>query len=263
MLDIGAFRSTVNDPGADDDSSPRSRLRDLHRRADSDTADHRQEAGYTAPPPDPDPPSALHRFAARWLPASLVESRVDPGRPGVVAVVMVAVLALVGFGVLAWVSRPVAEPAPPPPVSPPRAEPEQPPPEEVVVSVVGRVHEPGLVTVQPGQRVADALDAAGGALPDTDVTALNLARRLADGEQLHVGIPPPPQSEQASEDGKVDLGSADEQELQELPGVGESTAQQIVRWRTDNDGFESVEQLREVDGIGDARFAELRDLVRS
>lgn len=132
-----------------------------------------------------------------------------------------------------------------------------------MVSVVGRVHEPGLVTVRPGQRVADALEAAGGPLPDTDVTSLNLARRLADGEQLHVGVPPPPESEQAREDGKVDLNAASGDELQELPGVGESTAQQIVRWRQDNDGFGSVEQLREVDGIGDARFAELRELVRS
>lgn len=262
MLDIGAFRSSSSDPRADDDSSPRSRLRDLHRRADSDTAEQRREAGYTTPCPDPEPPSVLRRFAARWLPEPVAESRVDPGRPGVVAVVVVVVLALGAIGVLAWTSRPVAEPAPPPPVSPPNAAPEQ-LQDDIVVSVVGRVREPGLVAVRPGQRVADALTAAGGPLPDTDITALNLARKLADGEQLHVGIPPPPHSEQAREDSKIDLNAASEQELQELPGIGETTAQQIVSWRTDNDGFASVEQLRDVDGIGESRFSELRDLVRS
>ncbi|MBE9374527.1 ComEA family DNA-binding protein [Saccharopolyspora sp. HNM0983] len=263
MLDIGGFRSTGEVSANAADRSPRNRLRDLHRDAGSDTAEQRCEPGYTAPDREPEPPSAVRRFALRWLPASLVESRVDPGRPGVLAVAVVAMLALAGFGVFAWTSRPVAEPAPPPPpVSPPpHAEP--PPPEKVVVSVVGRVREPGLVTVRPGERVADALVAAGGPLPETDITALNLARRLADGEQLHVGIPPPPQSEQSREDGKVDLNSADAEELQELPGVGESTAQQIVRWRTDHDGFASVGQLREVDGIGESRFSELRDLVRS
>lgn len=140
---------------------------------------------------------------------------------------------------------------------------------ELVVSVVGRVREPGLVTLSAGARVADALRAAGGPLPDTDTMALNLARELSDGEQLYVGVPVP---ERASASGpgettpttssKVDLNRADEQRLRELPGIGPVTADAILRWRSENGGFESVAQLREVDGIGPVRFDRLRELVR-
>lgn len=140
----------------------------------------------------------------------------------------------------------------------------------IVVSVVGKVAKPGLVTLPDGARVADALDAAGGPRPGADLRTLNLARRLLDGEQIYVGVPAPPgvASGGSSTGGdptagqrKLDLNTASATDLEALPGIGPVTAQRIVEWRTENGRFTSIEQLRDVDGIGPARFAELADLV--
>lgn len=141
----------------------------------------------------------------------------------------------------------------------------------LVVSVSGRVARPGLVEVPAGARVADVLDAAGGALPDTDLTALNLARHVTDGEQVAVGVPPAPDSAPPDAPtggspagpgaGRVDLNAATLEQLDALPGVGPVTAQRIVEWRTRNGRFAKVEQLREVEGIGERRFGQLRELV--
>jgi competence protein ComEA len=138
----------------------------------------------------------------------------------------------------------------------------------IVVSVVGHVARPGLVTLPEGARVADALRAVDGPVPGVDLGALNLARRLADGEQLYVGIPPPPGAEPVAAGtgapgvpDKVDLNTATLAVLDTLPGVGPVTAQRIVDWRADNGRFDSVKQLREIDGIGPSRFAKLQDLV--
>lgn len=132
----------------------------------------------------------------------------------------------------------------------------------VVVDVVGKVAVPGLQVLPEGSRVADALRAGGGTLPGTDVTALNLARRLVDGEQIHVGVPiPPAASAQMTQPGPLDLNTASPIQLDTLPGVGSVTAQRIVEWRTKHGRFSKVDQLREVDGIGPAKYESLRELV--
>jgi competence protein ComEA len=140
---------------------------------------------------------------------------------------------------------------------------------EVVVSVVGRVARPGLIRLPDGTRVADALAAVGGALPGTDLMGVNLARRLSDGEQLLVGVAPPPGQPAASGasgtsggSGPIDLNAATLEQLDGLPGVGTVTAQRIVDWRVAHGRFTSVDQLREVSGIGQARFGQLKKLVR-
>lgn len=156
-----------------------------------------------------------------------------------------------------------------PPVLPVAAESESAQPDDtsIVISVVGRVTRPGLVTLREGARVADALQASGGPLPGADLRALNLARRLADGEQIYVGVPPPPGADPVAgatspgEPDKVDLNTATLTDLDTLPGVGPVTAQRIVDWRTEHGRFDSVDQLREIDGIGPGRFDKLRDLV--
>lgn len=138
----------------------------------------------------------------------------------------------------------------------------------IVVSVVGHVASPGLVTLPEGARVADALRETGGPVPGVDLGSLNLARRLADGEQVYVGIPAPPGAEPApvasgppGVAAKVDLNSATLAALDTLPGVGPVTAQRILDWRAEHGRFDSVEQLREIDGIGPSRFAKLQELV--
>jgi competence protein ComEA len=114
-----------------------------------------------------------------------------------------------------------------------------------------------------GSRVGDALRAAGGALPGVDLSSLNLARKLVDGEQVLVGVVPPPGAVAGAPagGGLVNLNSATAEQLESLPGVGPVLAQRIVDWRQTHGGFRSVEQLREVSGIGAAKYADLKSKV--
>jgi competence protein ComEA len=145
----------------------------------------------------------------------------------------------------------------------------------VVVDVAGRVRRPGVVDLPVGARVVDALRAAGGAVPGTDLTSLNLARPLVDGEQVAVGVEPADAAQQpAPHPGAVqaspapspaevvDLNAATLEQLDSLPGVGPVLAQRILDWRQEHGRFSSVEELGEVSGIGDARLADLRPRVR-
>ena len=129
---------------------------------------------------------------------------------------------------------------------------------ELVVSVVGAVTEPGLLTLAPGARVHDALQQVT-PLPDADLTALNLAQKLTDGQQLVVPVlgEVPAGAVAAG----VSLNSATESELTSLPGVGPATAAAIIAHREASGGFGTLEQLLDVKGIGPARFESLRDQV--
>jgi len=140
----------------------------------------------------------------------------------------------------------------------------------VIVDVAGKVRRPGIVTLPLGSRVVDAVRAAGGARESVDLTSLNLARELVDGEQLLVGLGPPPVVPSAGAPPSagsvgpvtpVNLNTATIVELDTLPGVGPVTAQAILDWRSANGSFASVDELLEVDGIGEATLADLRDLV--
>ncbi|QCX76549.1 ComE operon protein 1 [Streptomyces sp. YIM 121038] len=145
----------------------------------------------------------------------------------------------------------------------------------LVVDVSGKVRSPGVLRLPAGSRVADALRAAGGVRPGTKTDALNRARLLVDGEQLVVGGPAPPAlgvpaggavagppGVSGAPTGPVALNTATAEQLDTLPGVGPVLAQHIIDYRTEHGGFRSVDELREVNGIGDRRFADLRNLVR-
>ena len=121
--------------------------------------------------------------------------------------------------------------------------------------------------------MADALAAAGGAEPGVDVAMLNLARKVVDGELILVGVTPPPGATVATgpaaaatggaapAGGPINLNTATLTDLDTLPGVGPVLAQRILDARTAQGGFKSVSDLRKVDGIGDARYEQLKDLV--
>ncbi|MFC5178489.1 helix-hairpin-helix domain-containing protein [Nocardioides taihuensis] len=141
---------------------------------------------------------------------------------------------------------------------------------QVTVDVAGRVRRPGIVVLPAGSRVVDALEAAGGARPHVDLSSLNLARLLTDGEQIVVAVGAPvgaagpvPTSTAAPPTGAalVNLNTADESQLDTLPEVGPVTAGAIVAWRTEHGGFTAVEELLEVDGIGDATLAQIAPYV--
>ena len=144
---------------------------------------------------------------------------------------------------------------------------------EIVVDVSGKVRDPGIHRLPAGSRVVDALTAAGGVRPGTNTDGLNRARFLVDGEQVVVGGPPGagvPAAGGGSGGGTVGAGppapvslnTATVDQLDTLPGVGPVLAQHIVAYRTQHGGFRSVDELREVNGIGERRFSDLRNLVR-
>ncbi|TXK17151.1 ComEA family DNA-binding protein [Homoserinibacter sp. GY 40078] len=135
------------------------------------------------------------------------------------------------------------------------------------VHVLGEVAHPGLYELSPGDRVVDAIAAAGGLTDDADPGAVNLARPVSDGEQLAVpavGESPAPGSaggEGAASDGRVDLNTADVAALDTLPRVGPAIAQRIIDWREQNGPFSSVDDLLAISGIGEKTVEALRPLV--
>jgi competence protein ComEA len=197
----------------------------------------------------------------------------DPGRRGVRALAAVAVLVVGVAAFLAWRARPqpVAVPARVATSSTMSAGSASASAGTMVVAVAGRVHRPGLVRLPTGSRVADAIEAAGGVLPGTDLSFINLARKLVDGELILVGVTPPPGAgtgagagaggAPGAPAGPVNLNTATLTELQTLPGVGAVLGQRIVDYRAAHGGFKSVAELRNVSGIGDTRYQQLKDLV--
>ena len=144
----------------------------------------------------------------------------------------------------------------------------------VTVHVAGAVTKPGVYDLAGGARVIDAIEAAGGGVPDADLNRLNLAAKVADGQRVlvqRVGEAAPAGSAvaggsssgggNADPSGLVNLNSATQAELEALPGIGPSLAGAIVTERERRGGFRSVNELRDVRGIGEKRFADLKDKV--
>ena len=132
----------------------------------------------------------------------------------------------------------------------------------ILVHVLGAVAEPGLYALSDGERIVDAVAAAGGFAEGADQAALNLARALGDGEQVYVpevGEVPPAAAEKPG--GRVNLNTADAAQIETLPGLGPELAGRIVEWREQNGPFGSVDDLLNVTGIGAKTVSGLADLV--
>lgn len=270
----------LDDPPADGDRDDG--LADDDRtddRTDDDSGLRRPGTGAGPEPVDPDDalPGGLGRHRAPG-----VTARLDPGRSGARALWLAGLLAALLVVGWTWADRPQVEPVtaeaagPPTEATGPAGQPPPSGPDPtptpaaatgvVVVSVVGQVARPGLVTLPAGARVADALAAAGGLLPEGDPAAVNAAAPLRDGEQIAVGVPgaAPPTGGgggSAGGGGLLDLNTATVAELDALPGIGPVLAQRIVDHRSAAGRFTSVDQLDDVPGIGPAISAELAALV--
>lgn len=210
------------------------------------------DASAEAPSGPPEAPEPLD--TVRGL---LRSGRIDPGRQGVLALGLVGLLAAAVAAYFVLKGRPTEQPLTVPPVAGTVVASGSP---ALVVDVAGRVRHPGLVRLAVGARVDDALKAAGGVLPGTSTASLNLARKLADGEQVLVGVQvsgPP-----GSAGGLLDLNTATAAELDALPGIGPVLADKIVSWRTEHGRFASIDQLREVGGIGESKYSSLKSKVR-
>jgi competence protein ComEA len=134
----------------------------------------------------------------------------------------------------------------------------------LIIDVEGKVKRPGIVTLPHGSRVHEAIAKAGGVVDGADTSTTNLARVLVDGEQIIVGTPaagPTGTGATAVGAGRVSLSSATAEQLDELPGVGPVTADAIIAYRTSHGGFQRIEDLLDVQGIGEKTLADLKDLV--
>ncbi len=158
--------------------------------------------------------------------------------------------------------EPASAAVPPPSLAAPAG-----PRTRIVVDVGGKVRRPGVFHLPAGSRVQDALKAAGGAEEGADLTGLNRARILVDGEQVVVGLPlpagepAPGSAAPGAATGPISLNTATAEQLETLPGVGPVLAGHIIDHRTRTGGFRSVDELRDVTGIGERRFAELQHRV--
>lgn len=144
-------------------------------------------------------------------------------------------------------------------------------PDEVVVDISGAVVSGRVVTLEAGSRVEDAIRAAGGLADDADLSGINRAAQLTDGQKIYIptfeetqaGITyqADSRSENAGTDGLININTADEQLLQTLNGIGPVTAEKIVSYRTTYGAFSSIDDLKEVNGIGDKTFDQIRDYI--
>ncbi len=222
------------------------------------------------------PENAPPRPPLRRVPAAVESARNQIGDPRVRAVALLVAAAVAGF---VWyrmgradAARPLAPTTGRSTAAAARPTTTRPP---LCGHVAGAVMRPGLVRVTPGARVADAIAAAGGQRPDADLDRLNLAAKVGDGQKVLVVVlgapgvatadPNAPGDDGAGSDtadgAPVDLNTATIEQLDTLPGIGPTLAGAILRERERRGGFTSVEQLRDVRGIGDKRFADLKPLV--
>lgn len=144
----------------------------------------------------------------------------------------------------------------------------------LMVDVDGAVKQPGVVSLKEGDRVFQALDLAGGMKDDADTSSVNLARLVEDGEKIYVPTKAESsepsaananstvkQNGSAASSGKININKASTTELQQLPGIGPSTAEKIMEYRRQNGTFHKVEDLKNISGIGEKTFARLREKI--
>ncbi len=144
---------------------------------------------------------------------------------------------------------------------------------KIIVDIGGEVVSPMVAELDEGSRVADAIEAAGGVTENADLTDINRAAFIEDGEKIYIPALPSEEDEiddggssgtsSGYSDGKININTADSEELQELSGVGPATAQKIIDYRKENGRFSSIEDIKNVSGIGDKSFEKIKDMIKT
>ena len=136
----------------------------------------------------------------------------------------------------------------------------------LIINVAGKVKNPGVYQLPPGSRVVDALEAAGQQLKGVDISDINLARVLVDGEQILIGsnrtVSGKVATKKITADNPLDINRATIAQLDTLPGIGPVTAQRIIDYRTKAGRINAVDELKKISGLGGVKFEEIKALLR-
>lgn len=149
--------------------------------------------------------------------------------------------------------------------------------EKIKIHIAGAVNKEGLYELEEEQRIADAIEIAGGLKNDADLNDINLASKLEDGMKIYI----PTINEKTNENvdaestystensntqekttNKININTASQSELDTLPGIGPSTALKIIKYREENGKFKSIEDIKEVSGIGESKYEQIKDLIK-
>ena len=137
-------------------------------------------------------------------------------------------------------------------------------PAPLTIYVTGAVRHPDIHILPPGSRIVDALEIAGGSLAEADLSSLNLAQRLFDGQMIYVANQNEAQNQLTkivSPEPPIELNQATLEQLMQLPGIGQTKAEEIIAYRQKINGFDKIEQIQEVPGIGPVLFGKIKDLI--
>lgn len=146
----------------------------------------------------------------------------------------------------------------------------------IVVHIEGCVKNPGIVTLPEGSRIIDVISFAGGATEDADFSKINLAYILSDAQKIYIpskndslnetnyitSLPGENVVKDGNKSNTININTASLSELENLPGVGPSTALKIINYRNENGSFQKIEDLMNVSGIGESKFNNLKDYIR-
>ena len=144
--------------------------------------------------------------------------------------------------------------------------------ETIKVYVTGEVKNQGVIELEQGSRIVDAIEKAGGQTEEANLKNVNLAYELEDGQKIYIPNKSEENTNEITDDGvteidskendTIDINKADEKELQELNGIGESLASSIIKYREDNGKFKNIEDLKNVPGIGESKFSNIKEKIK-
>lgn len=134
---------------------------------------------------------------------------------------------------------------------------------KIYVYITGAVKNPGVYNLKDGDRIKDLVELAGGLLEDADSESVNLAKKLSDEEKIHIPFKGETSTESLIKDNRININTADETELDKLPGIGPSLAKRIVDYRNTHGPFKKIDDIKNVAGIGDKKFEDLKGLIKT